>query len=50
MIPENYEEVLESSYGSWKTPDKKYDTVNNRVHRDMPGYVYRISASDVLEQ
>lgn len=49
MIPENYVAVLESSYGSWQTPDKKYDTVNNRVHRDMPDYAYRIPANEVLE-
>lgn len=49
MIPENYTEVLESSYGPWQTPDAKYDTVNNRIHRNMPGYAYRITEKDVLD-
>lgn len=49
MIPENFSDVLKSSYGPWQVPDAHYDTVNDRIHRDLPGYAYRIPESKVYE-
>jgi len=48
IVPENYEDVLTSSYGPWKIPDAKYDTVNDRIHRRLDGFAYRVSAERVL--
>ena len=48
LIPGNYDEVLTSEYGPWKVPDAKFNTVTDRVHRELPGFAYRLSAEEAL--
>ena len=48
MIPGNAEEVLESEYGPWRIPDAKFNTVTDRVHRELDGFAFRITREEAL--
>lgn len=48
-VPENTDEVLTSEYGPWRVPDAKFDTVTDRVHREMPGFVFRVGKEVIME-
>lgn len=48
LIPGNYDEVLTSEYGPWRIPDAKFNTVNDRVHREMPGFAFRLTKDEAL--
>lgn len=48
MIPANYDEVLTSEYGPWKVPDAKFNTVTDRVHRELPGFAFRVTKEEAL--
>ena len=47
-IPGNYDQVLTSEYGPWKVPDAKFNTVTDRVHKEMPGFAYRMTQEEAL--
>lgn len=47
-IPGNYDEVLTSEYGPWKIPDAKFNTVTDRVHRELPGFAFRLTKEEAL--
>ena len=49
LVPGNYDEVLTSEYGPWKVPDAKFNTVTDRVHREMSGYAYRLNKEEALK-
>ena len=44
----NYDEVLTSEYGPWRIPDAKFNTVTDRVHREMPGFAFRLTKDEAL--
>lgn len=48
LVPGNYDEVLTSEYGPWKVPDAKFNTVTDRVHRELPGFAYRLTAEEAV--
>lgn len=48
LVPGNYDEVLTSEYGPWKVPDAKFNTVADRIHREMPGFAYRLTKEQAL--
>jgi hypothetical protein len=48
LIPSNYDEVLTSEYGPWKIPDAKFNTVTDRVHRELPGFAFRVTKEEAL--
>lgn len=48
IIPGNYDEVLTSEYGPWKVPDAKFNTVTDRVHRELPGFAFRVTQEEAL--
>lgn len=48
LIPGNYDEVLTSEYGPWKVPDAKFNTVTDRVHRELPGFAFRVTKEEAL--
>ena len=48
LIPGNYDEVLTSEYGPWKVPDAKFNTVRDRVHRELPGFAFRVTKEEAL--
>lgn len=48
LIPGNYDEVLTSEYGQWKVPDAKFNTVTDRIHRELPGFAYRLTREEAL--
>lgn len=48
LIPGNFDEVLTSEYGPWKVPDAKFNTVTDRVHREMRGFAFRLSREEAL--
>jgi glycerol-3-phosphate cytidylyltransferase len=48
LVPGNYDEVLTSEYGPWKVPDAKFNTVTDRVHRELSGYAYRLTKEEAL--
>lgn len=41
-VPGNFDDVLTSEYGSWRVPDAKFDTVKDRIHRELPGFALRV--------
>jgi len=47
-IPGNFEEVLTSEYGPWKVPDAKFNTVTDRIHRELKGFAFRLSKNEAL--
>lgn len=48
FIPGNYDEVLTSEYGPWRVPDAKFNTVTDRIHRELPGFAFRVTKGEVL--
>ena len=48
-IPGNYDAVLTSEYGPWKVPDAKFNTVTDRVHRELPGFAFSINKEDAIK-
>lgn len=48
QIPGNADEVLTSEYGSWRIPDAKFNTVSDRVHRELPGFAFRLTREEAL--
>lgn len=48
LVPGNFDEVLTSEYGPWKVPDAKFNTVTDRVHRELPGYAFRLTKDEAL--
>lgn len=50
LIPGNYDEVLTSEYGPWKVPDASFNTVTDRVHRELPGFAYSITKDEALNK
>lgn len=48
LVPGNFDEVLTSEYGAWKVPDAKFNTVTDRIHRELPGYAYRLTKEEAL--
>ena len=48
LVPGNYDEVLTSEYGPWKIPDAKFNTVTDRVHRELPGFALRLTKEEAL--
>ncbi len=40
-VPGNFDDVLTSEYGPWRVPDAKFDTVKDRIHRELPGFSTR---------
>lgn len=49
MVPGNFDEVLTSEYGPWKVPDAKFNTVTDRVHRELDGFAFSISKEEALK-
>lgn len=50
-VPENAEAVLASEYGpNWKVPDAKFNTVDDRSHREMPGFAFRVDKERILRK
>ncbi len=50
-VPENADEVIASEYGQeWKTPDSKFNTVNDRIHEVLPGYAFRLTQEEFLRK
>ncbi len=50
-VPENAEAILVSEYGSnWKVPDTKFNTVDDRRHREMPGFAFRVDKERILRK
>lgn len=48
LVPGNYDEVLTSEYGPWKVPDAKFNTVTDRIHRELSGYAYRLTKEEAF--
>lgn len=48
LVPGNFDDVLTSEYGPWKVPDAKFNTVTDRVHRELPGFAFRITREEAL--
>lgn len=48
LVPGNYDEVLTSEYGPWRVPNSKFDTVTDRVHRQMPGFSRTVQRHEAL--
>lgn len=48
VVPENYEEVLESEYGTWRIPDAHFSADSDRTRRVLPGYAYRMTKEEAL--
>lgn len=49
LVPENADEVLASEYGNWRVPDTRFSTVDDRVHREMSGFAFRLTQTEVLQ-
>lgn len=47
-IPGNFDEVLTSEYGPWTVPDAKFNTVTDRIHRELKGFAFRLSKDEAL--
>lgn len=49
FFPENADDVLASEYGkTWRIPDAKFSTVDDRVHEEMPGFAFRQTLEEAL--
>lgn len=48
LVPGNFDEVLTSEYGPWRIPDAKFNTVTDRIHRELPGFAFSVTKDEAL--